>query len=144
MHLDVTTRSRSAQYTPLHSYKINGNFPFLIELAFVNLLLQTEQTLATIGADLFIRFSGAFGKRRLELGKLDEELTMPLVGHPTSTVMYFGRVFLGAALCLASPLCLNPCFSAFARISLCLLFHPNHHATSLLEKRGMRHAITTQ
>ena len=107
MHLDVTVRSRSVQYTPLHNYKNNGIFPFLIELAFVNLPLQAEQTLATIGADLFIRFSGAFGKRRLELGKLDEELTMPLVGHPTSTVMYFGRVFLGAALCLASPLLLE-------------------------------------
>lgn len=73
--------------------------------------LQAEQTSATIRADHFIRLSGAFGKRRLELGKLDEELTMPLVGHPTSTVMFFGRVFLGAALCLASPLLLESLFT---------------------------------
>lgn len=143
MHLDVTTRSNGVQYIPLRSTKLI-ELTFIIEFAFVNLPLQTEQTLVTIGADLFIRFSGAFGKRRLELGKLDEELAMPFVGHPTSTVMYFGRVFLGAHCVLLLRFCSNPCFSAFARISLCLLFHPNHHATSLLEKRGMRYAITTQ
>lgn len=61
----------------------------------------------------FIRLSGAFGKRRLELGKLDEELAMPFVGHPTSTVMYFGRVSLGAALCLAYPLLLESLLLCF-------------------------------
>ena len=112
MHLDVTTRSNGVQYIPLRSTKLI-ELTFIIEFAFVNLPLQTEQTLVTIGADLFIRFSGAFGKRRLELGKLDEELAMPFVGHPTSTVMYFGRVFLGAALCLASLLLLELVFVCF-------------------------------
>lgn len=112
MHLDVTVRSSSVQYIPLCSTKLI-ELTFIIEFAFVNLLLQTEQTLVTIRADLFIRFSGAFGKRRLELGKLDEELAMPLVGHPTSTVMFFGRVFLGAALCLASLLLLESLLLCF-------------------------------
>lgn len=94
------------QYTPLHSYKNNGIFPFLIELAFVNLLLQAEQTLATIGADLFIRFSGAFGKRRLELGKLDEELTMPPCWAPHIDRYVFWSRVLGC--------CIVSCFSAFA------------------------------
>lgn len=112
MHLDVTTRSNGVQYIPLRSTKLI-ELTFIIEFAFVNLPLQTAQTLVTIGADLFIRFSGAFGKRRLELGKLDEELAMPFVGHPTSTVMHFGRVFLGAALCLASPLLLESLLLCF-------------------------------
>ncbi len=52
---------------------------------------------ATIETDL-IRFSGAFGKRRLELGKLDEELAMPLSRAPHyDRNNLYGRVFLGAA-----------------------------------------------